>query len=78
MQTVPGAHGAVARLAKDGTMTLALDGAAPLTAKAPGILAQMPADGLDIGTDEGGFVGPYLTSKKFDGVIESVVIEVAQ
>ena len=34
-----------------------------------------PADGLDVGSDEGGAVGPYSTPNKFAGTIEFITIE---
>ena len=76
MQTVTGAHNAIAKLAADGTMTISLDGANVATAKAPGSLNVMPTDGLNIGNDEGGLVADYGADSKFSGTIESVVIEV--
>jgi hypothetical protein len=35
----------------------------------------MPIDGLDVGSDQGGLVGPYPADNRFDGTIESVLIE---
>jgi arylsulfatase len=70
-----GAHTAIARMAPTGAMTLTLDGNAMITSpNAAPIFSTMPADGLDVGLDAGGFVGPYRDENKFDGKIESVVI----
>ncbi len=75
-QTATGAHNAVAKLAADGTMTINLEGTLVATAKAPGPLAVMPVDGLQVGNDSGGLVGSYGEGNKFGGTIESVIIEV--
>lgn len=77
-QTVTGAHTALARLSNDGIMTLSLDGLVVATTKAPGTLAIMPVDGLQVGSDTGGLVGPYGAANQFNGAIESVVIEIAK
>jgi arylsulfatase len=72
---VDGAHTAVARLQADGSLKLTLDGKAVATGKAPGTIKSMPVDGLDIGSDSEGLVGPYTAENKFGGTIESVLIE---
>ncbi|MBV9124792.1 MAG: arylsulfatase, partial [Planctomycetes bacterium] len=74
-QAVTGAHTAVARLAADGTMILTLDGQPAARGQAPGLLTTMPTDGLDVGSDKGGRVGPYQGANPFRGTIESVVIQ---
>ena len=56
-------------------MTLTLDGQVAAKGQAPGLLTRMPVDGLDVGADEGGLVGPYRTANHFSGAIESVIIE---
>jgi hypothetical protein len=38
-------------------------------------ITAQPADGLDVGSDEGGAVGPYKAPNKFNGTIESITIE---
>ena len=73
-----GPHTVFARLAADGAVTLKVDGQPPLTTKAPGLIASMPADGLDVGSDTGGLVGPYGAENKFSGRIESLTIELEQ
>ena len=72
---VTGPHTAVARLDLSGALTLALDNHSPVIAKARGPLAAMPADGLDVGADEGGAVGPYASPNKFAGKIETITVE---
>jgi hypothetical protein len=70
-----GARTAVARLDAKGTLTLALDGQPAVTATTRGSITAMPADGLDVGADTGGAVGPYAASNPFSGIIESITIE---
>ena len=72
---VTGPHTAIARLDADGTLTLQLDAQPFVTAATRGLITDMPADGLDVGSDEGGAVGPYSTPNKFAGTIEFITIE---
>lgn len=70
-----GSHTAVARLQPDATLTLTVDGKTVGQAKAPTLLTTMPVDGLDVGSDTAGAVGPYTSENKFAGTIDSVFIE---
>jgi arylsulfatase A-like enzyme len=70
-----GQHTAKATLARGGALTLALDDQPPISAQAAGLLQQMPTDGLDVGEDAGGLVGPYSEQNGFGGRIESVQIK---
>lgn len=72
---ITGAHTAVARLDAKGVLTLTLDGQSAATAAAGGPLAAMPVDGLDVGADTRGAVGPYEAPNTFSGTIESVTID---
>ena len=72
---ITGAHTAAARLDPKGTLTLAIDDRPATTATASGPITAMPADGLDVGCDTAGAVGPYQSPNKFAGNIESIVIE---
>ena len=74
-QTVTGAHTVTARLGPTGTMSLSLDGRPAVTGKAPGLLTQMPIDGLDVGSDQGSPVGPYGAANAFPGTVQSVTVE---
>lgn len=74
-QDVTGAHTVVARLGRDGAISLTLDGGPAVAGKASGPLLQMPTDGLDVGSDRGGLVGPYKAANAFPGSIKSVVVE---
>jgi arylsulfatase A-like enzyme len=74
-QTVTGRHTAVARLTSDGAMSLTLDGGTPVTGKALSAIPEMPVDGLDVGSDRQGMVGPYTRNNAFPGTISSVVID---
>jgi arylsulfatase len=77
-QSISGRHTVNAGLDASGAMTLSLDGQRVAAGKAPGALIAVPADGLDVGSDEGSAVGLYTRPNKFVGVIESVVIEILQ
>ena len=72
---VSGAHAAMARLERSGAMTLSLDGKVVAQGKASGTVPSMPVDGLDVGSDTAGAVGPYSGENNFGGTIESVVVE---
>ncbi|BDI28787.1 hypothetical protein CCAX7_008380 [Capsulimonas corticalis] len=74
-QTVSGAHASTAHVAPNGALSLTLDSQPPVTGKAPSALPLMPVDGLDIGSDRGGRVGPYGASNAFPGTITSVTID---
>ena len=71
----PGAHTAIARMGANGALSLTLDGQAAITAPNAGRpFSVMPTDGLDVGVDDGGLVGPYTAPNRFEGNIESVTI----
>jgi arylsulfatase len=70
-----GAHTAIARVARNGVVTLKLDDQPAVTAPSRVTITSMPVDGLQVGADEGGTVGPYAAPNRFDGAIESVIIE---
>ncbi len=72
---ISGAHTAVARLERTGAMSLTLDDKNVGEAKLPGPVPTMPVDGLDVGSDTAGAVGPYTGENNFGGTIESVTIE---
>jgi arylsulfatase len=74
-EPLTGPHTAVARLQHSGDMTLLLDGKTVAQAKAPGLIPSMPVDGLDVGSDTAGCVGPYSHDNQFGGTIDSVIID---
>jgi arylsulfatase A-like enzyme len=74
LPTPAGSHTAVARLSADGTLSLQLDQQPPTTNHAPTLLHAMPGDGLEVGADEGGAVGPYAAPNRFRGSIQSIRI----
>jgi len=74
-RTVRGVHTAVARIDRSGALSLAIDGQPAASGRAPGLIGQMPVDGLEVGRDEAGLVGPYTADNRFRGTIESVRIE---
>lgn len=65
----------MALLAKDGTCTLQVAGNTVVSGKMPQSLQVMPVDGLQVGRDLKGLVGRYENANRFDGIIESVRIE---
>jgi arylsulfatase len=67
-----GLHNTKATLAAGGVLELTLDEQPSVSARAAGLLQRMPADGLDVGEDTGGLVGPYSENNAFGGRIESV------
>ena len=75
--TVAGRHTAIARLEGQGKLALVLDDQPAGTAAARGVITALPTDGLDVGADTKGTVGPYQAPNKFTGTIESLVIELA-
>lgn len=67
-----------ARLSKDGTCVIALDGKTLGEQNLGGTLTDMPVDGLQVGRDNGGIVGPDDSALPFDGKIENVAIDVSK
>ena len=65
----------VAELAKDGKVTLKIDGAMVAQGKAPGTMRDMPLDGLEVGEDRNGAVGRYPADKKFAGKVDAVKLQ---
>ncbi len=72
---VTGSHTAIARLGSDRSLTLTVDGKVVAQGQTPALIASQPVDGLDVGSDTAGAVGPYETPNPFTGDIESVVVE---
>jgi arylsulfatase len=74
-EAVTGIHTAIARLDQHGVLTLTLDANLVGQTSARGPIEAMPVDGLNVGSDDGGAVGPYKSPNKFPGLVESVTIE---
>lgn len=72
---IAGPHTATARLDAQGTLSLAIDDQPAAVAATHVTIVAMPVDGLDVGSDTGGAVGPYRAPNEFAGKIESVEIE---
>jgi hypothetical protein len=68
-------HLAQASVDSDGVLSLRLDEITAPAASKQVVIAVMPTDGLDVGSDGGGAVGPYRAPARFTGTIESVTIE---
>ncbi len=64
-----------ARLSKTGEVTLTVDGKSVATGSVAEGMPRHPIDGLQVGSDEGGFVGEYKTPFPFTGEIGSVTID---
>ena len=64
-----------AELAKDGKVTLKIDGAMVAQGKTPGTMRDMPLDGLEVGEDRNGAVGRYPADKKFAGKVDTVKLQ---
>jgi hypothetical protein len=65
-------------LARDGTITLSVEGKVVATAKGTGTLTKMPVDGLQVGRDAAGAVGDYQTPFPFAGEIGEVKIRLSK
>ncbi len=59
----------------DGTIEMKADGEVLAAGKVPGAMPRMPIDGLQVGRDAKGAVGPYASPFAFEGTIESVTLE---
>ncbi len=70
-----GSHLARVRLTPSGVASLQIGNQPAVEKEFPGPLSAMPKDGLEVGSDVGGLVGPYQASNAFNGPIESVVID---
>ncbi|HKX61946.1 MAG TPA: arylsulfatase [Verrucomicrobiae bacterium] len=69
-----GNHQASAGLDSKGALSLRLDEISAPAVPTRVIITVMPTDGLDVGSDGGGAVGPYQAPARFSGTIESVVV----
>jgi arylsulfatase len=65
-----------ARLESSGQVTLSVNGEEMARGKVPGPLVEMPIDGLQVGRDLKGAVGPYKAPFPFQGVIERATVVV--
>jgi len=72
---ISGAQTVVAKLGAGGAMTLSVNGVVVAQGSAGGLIATMPVDGLDVGSDSEGLVGPYTQNNSFAGEISSVVVK---
>ena len=70
-----GAATVSAELAKDGKVTLKIDGAMVAQGKTSGTMRDMPLDGLEVGEDRNGAVGRYPADKKFAGKVDTVKLQ---
>jgi arylsulfatase A-like enzyme len=75
-QPVKGPIAVKATLAKDGTMTLSIDGQASGAEKAPGPVPRQPQEDFCVGHDNGQPVANYPKGKPFEGKITNLKITV--
>ncbi|MEZ5963156.1 MAG: arylsulfatase [Planctomycetota bacterium] len=71
-----GAHTARAHLDATGRVSLVLDGGDAARADLTTPITTMPTDGLQVGRDAGGLVGPYARDNAFGGKIERVYVDI--
>jgi arylsulfatase A-like enzyme len=64
----------IMKLGKDRVLTLRWNGQEIARGSIPKLLAEQPLDGLQIGKDLDGCVGPYTSPNKYPGKIEAVTI----
>lgn len=69
-----GPHRIQAELTTSGQMRLQVDRGKPVQSKTIGLL-KMPVDGLQVGHDSGGLVGPYDKNNQFSGTVQQITIE---
>ena len=70
----PGGFRLEARLARDGTMTLAVDGKPAASGKAPGLITTQPQEDFCVGFDDGKPVGDYDGKAHFRGTISQLKV----
>lgn len=66
----------VAEMTKDGTLSLKINDAQPVTAESPGLLKSHPQEDLSIGHDDRNSVDPESPTKPFKGLLTSLRISV--
>ena len=69
-----GAFRIEARLARDGTMTLAVDGKTVASGRAAGLIASQPREEFCVGHDTGRPVGDYSSDSRFQGRISKLAV----
>ncbi|MES2705573.1 MAG: arylsulfatase [Verrucomicrobiota bacterium] len=75
---VEGEHTAFAALDAEGRLSLKIDDKGEPVKSEPGPLLRQPADGLQVGRDEGGLVGDYKDTFPFNGGIGKVVLTLGE
>ena len=69
----PGSHSLNLVFPAQGFLTVSVDGRNVIRTKTPGRLSSMPADGLQVGRDANGLVGPYTSEGDWNGDIELIL-----
>lgn len=75
-QSVSGDVNVDASLKKDGRVSLALNSREVAVGNTSGLITSQPLDGLNVGKDEGGAVGPYETPFPLQGAVHKVVVQI--
>ena len=73
-ETSPASFKVAARLARDGVMTLIMDGRTVAQGKAPGLISRQPAEDFCVGLDNRMAVGDYITPARLTGAIKNLKI----
>lgn len=73
-----GEHTLSVVLETSGKLSVTLDGQPCKTGELPGGVLSQPADGLQVGRDDGGRVGEYTGSSPFAGKIESIQLKLGE
>jgi len=74
-EPVTGVHTVFARVDARGLLALSIDGLPSSSSTTRSRITTMPTDGLDVGADSGGAVGPYSSPNRFAGKIESLTLQ---
>jgi arylsulfatase A-like enzyme len=67
-----------ASLDREGLVVLSVDNKEVATGTVPGPLANMPVDGLQIGSDQKGAVGKYQAPFELEGTVEHAVVKIGE
>jgi arylsulfatase len=65
----------LAEVRKDGTLSLSVDGNAPVAASSGGLIDRHPQEDLSIGFDDKNPVDPEAPQKKFSGRLDAIEVQ---
>ena len=75
-QPIPSTAEVTAKLASNGHLSLVVNGKEELSVKTTGTLVSMPIDGLQVGSDQGGYVGDYKSAFPLKGKITGASLKI--